>query len=285
MLDFIILCSDKSDSIPYKWLHRRVKMKVRLSLFVLAASLVVGSCGDDGTGPYYELPEGMEFVAIPAGSFEMGAPAEEEGTEFDERPVHTVTFNYSFEMMTTEVTQAMWEEVMGNNPSHFTGVNLPVECVSWDECQDFADAMNDLDPDHVYRLPSESEWEYCCRAGTTTRFYWGDDPEETEIGDYAWCNSNSDDTTHPVAQKVANAWGLYDMSGNVREWCEDFWHDSYTGAPSDGSPWLVPAGSEIIDRSGCWYSTPNDLRSAQRGGRLPGDHNFDRGFRLVRTAR
>jgi len=261
-------------------------MKTRLSLFIIAASLVAGSCGDDGTGPSVPtLPEGMEFVAIPAGSFEMGAPAEEEGTEFDERPVHTVTFNYSFEMMTTEVTQAMWEEVMGNNPSHFSGANLPVECVTWDECQNFADAMNDLDPDHVYRLPSESEWEYCCRAGTTTRFYWGDDPGETEIGDYAWWNSNSNDTTHPVAQKLPNDWGLYDMSGNVEEWCEDFWHDSYTGAPSDGSPWLVPAGSYIINRKGCWNSLPEDCRSAQRGGSLPGDYNFDLGFRLVRTAR
>ena len=170
------------------------------------------------------LPTGMEFVSIPQGSFQMGAPEGEQGSSSRERPVHTVTFNYDFEIMTTEVTQGMWLEVMGGNPSHFTGdLNRPVEYVSWDDCQVFVDAMNILDPYHTYRLPSESEWEYCCRAGTTERFYWGEDPGNTDINNYAWwaCNSGG---THPVAQKLPNAWSLYDMSGNVYEWCEDWYH-------------------------------------------------------------
>jgi formylglycine-generating enzyme required for sulfatase activity len=235
--------------------------------------------------PYVDLPQGMEFVAIPSGSFVMGAPAEEAGSSFYERPVHQVTFSYPFEMMTTEVTQGIWEEMEGNNPSCFSGASLPVECVSWYDCQDFVDAMNDLDPSHEYRLPSEAEWEYSCRAGTTTRFYWGDDPGETGIGDYAWWNGNSDGTTHPVAQKLANAWGLFDMSGNVWEWCEDYWHGNYEGAPYDGSPWLVPASSWLVRRGGSWgYDAPH-CRSANRYFGNPGLGGLYLGFRLVRSDR
>ncbi len=228
-------------------------------------------------------PEGMEFVAIPQGSFQMGAPSDEQGTITGERPVHTVSFNYDFEMMTTEVTQGMWLEVMGTNPSHFTGdLNRPVEYVSWDDCQEFVDAMNALDPSNTYRLPSESEWEYCCRAGTTERFYWGEDLGETEINGYAWWIANSDSTTHSVAGKLPNAWGLYDMSGNVFELCEDWYHASYNGAPSDGSPWLDTTPFEYrVVRGGSWLS--DAARSASRGYRSPGTSSYRGGFRLARS--
>ena len=234
------------------------------------------------TGPI----DGMVFVSIPQGSFDMGAPSGEQGSSSNERPVHTVTFNYDFEMMTTEVTQGMWLEVMGTNPSGFPGdLNRPVGNVSWHDCQNFVDAMNDLDPSHIYRLPSESEWEYCCRAGKTERFYWGADPGETVIDGYAWWSGNSGNTTHPVAEKPPNAWGLYDMSGNVWEWCEDWYHSDYNAAPSNGCAWVDPVGSSRIFRGGCWVNNAGSCRSARRNKYSPGDHSGYVGLRLVRTER
>ena len=127
---------------------------------------------------------------------------------------------------------------MGDNPSYFTGDdNLPVERVSWDNVQRFITKLNDKEGTSKYRLPSEAEWEYACRAGTTTRYSFGDN--ESELGEYAWYSSNSDSQTHPVGQKRANPWGLYDMHGNVWEWVQDCWHDSYSGAPADGRAWVV----------------------------------------------
>jgi len=232
-----------------------------------------------------EIPEGMEFVTIPQGSFEMGSPTSDPDSWDCERPVHTVTFNYSFEMMTTEVTQGMWLDVMGSNPSYFWGTDLPVEQVSWTDCQDFEDAMNVIDPEHTYRLPSESEWEYCCRAGTTTRFYWGDDLSFTLINDYAWWSGNSWGTTHAVAQKYPNTWDLYDMSGNVGEWCQDWYHIDYTGAPDDGSAWESPSGYERIVRGGNWNDPAAWCRSANRGWLSPDIISPNIGFRLVRIDR
>jgi formylglycine-generating enzyme required for sulfatase activity len=235
--------------------------------------------------PQLGLPEGMEFATIPSGSFEMGAPAGEVGSDPDEIPVHTVTFDYSFEMMTTEVTQSIWHDVMGDYPSWFNGSDFPVESVSWEDCQDFVEAMNSRYPGYEFRLPTEAEWEYCCRAGTTTRFYWGDDPDYSQIGEYEWYWENSGSTTHAVGQKVANDWGLYDMCGNVFEWCEDWYHSDYTGAPSDGSPWLTPEGSYRVTRGGCWYFDPQFCRSAGRFSFDPAGYDDCLGLRLVRSAR
>lgn len=237
--------------------------------------------------PEVPLPEGMEFVPVRAGSFEMGSPPGDPGSFEKERPVHTVTFNYSFEIMTTEVSQAMWEELMQyilDNPSQFYGPDRPVDSVLWEECQEFADAMNELDPAHEYRLPSEAEWEYACRAGTTTRFYWGDDPDYSQILEYAWFSENSGDETHPVGEKLPNSLGLFDMSGNGWEWCLDTWHPDYEGAPSDGSAWVEGSANHII-RGGGWIIGGRYCRSAHREYISAGNtHNF-LGFRLVRTAR
>ena len=249
--------------------------------FVIVIVLLVG-CGNPVQ--VSSFPEDIQFVIIPHGSFQMGAPSGEHGTQPDERPVHTVTFNYDFEMMTTEVTQRMWIEVMGNNPSQFNNPSFPVESITWGECQNFADAMNDLDPAHTYRLPSESEWEYCCRAGTTTRFYWGEDLGEAIINDYAFWKGNSGGTTHTVAGKLSNVWGLYDMSGNVWEWCEDWHHEDYNGAPDNGESWLVPAGLFHIIREGSWNNWGANCRSADRSfNAWYAESNL--GFRLARTVR
>ena len=134
----------------------------------------------------------------------------------------------------------------------------------------------------TYRLPTEAEWEYACRAGTTTRYYFGDDA--SQLGDYAWYSANSQSKTHPVGQKKPNAWGLYDMSGNVWEWCEDDWHDNYIGAPTDGSAWLINNDNRShlkCLRGGSWFESPNLCRSAYRSGNLPdGVYNFN-GFRVA----
>ena len=190
------------------------------------------------TGPL----EGMEFVLIPGGSFMMGSPSSEEGRRADEEPKHRVNIQ-PFYMMTTEVTQAMWKEVMEDNPSRFKSDSLPVEMVSWNDCQNFIKKLNQLDPGKNYRLPSEAEWEYACRAGTTTKYYSGNNESDlARVGWYGYNEGNSNNRTHPVGQKEANSWGLYDMHGNVYEWCEDRYHDSYKGAPTNGSAWLSPSG-------------------------------------------
>ena len=189
---------------------------------------------------------GMEFVLIPAGEFDMGSPSDE-GYSY-EKPVHHVTIEDPFYMGTYEVTQAQWHAIMGDNPSYFEGDDdLPVEQVSWDNVQSFITKLNDKEGTNKYRLPSEAEWEYACRAGTSTRYSFGDN--ESELGDYAWYDDNSGRQTHLVGQKRANSWGLYDMHGNVREWVQDCWHGSYEGAPADGSAWVSCSGAGRVNRA------------------------------------
>jgi formylglycine-generating enzyme required for sulfatase activity len=234
---------------------------------------------------------GMEFVLIPAGEFDMGSPPDENmmysGGERmysgEERPVHHVNIEKAFYMGRYEVTQQQWRAIMGDNPSHFTGDdNLP-EMVSWDEVQDFIAKLNDKEGTTKYRLPSEAEWEYACRAGTSTRYSFGDD--ESELGDYAWYDDNSGSKTHPVGQKKPNPWGLYDMHGNVWEWVQDCWHSDYNGAPTDGSAWVVACrygGAFRVIRGGCWNYSARRCRSADRGRDDPRNRVNDLGFRILK---
>lgn len=167
----------------------------------------------------------FELAAIPTGTFQMGSPDTESGRSSDEGPVHTVNVR-GFWMGKTEVTQGLWKAVMGSNPSGFSscGDSCPVERVSWDDAQEFIKKLNGL-TGKQYRLPSEVEWEYAARAGTKTRWSFGD--QESQLGEYAWYTSNSDSKTHPVGQKKPNPWGLHDMHGNVLEWVQDRWHIDY----------------------------------------------------------
>ncbi len=228
---------------------------------------------------------GMEFVLIPAGEFDMGSPSDEEGRWSGEGPVHHVTIEDPFYMGKSEVTQAQWRAVMGDNPSFFSDDDdLPVETVSWDDVQSFITKLNDKEGTDKYRLPSEAEWEYACRAGTTTRYSFGD--SESELGDYAWYSSNSGSQTHPVGQKKANPWGLYDMHGNVYEWVQDCWHSDYNGAPTDGSAWVVACelgyyGASRLFRGGSWRRYAGSCRSACRRHVDPRDRDFILGFRLL----
>jgi len=243
---------------------------------------------DDASG---EPIPGMSFVPIPAGSFQMGSPATEPGRTGNEDPVHAVSVA-SFEMMTTEVTQGMWEQVMGGTIqdqqrlSEFdaglmgTGDAYPMYFVSWYDCGDFVDAMNLLDPACTYRLPSEAEWEYACRAGSNTAFYWGNVMD----WDCCWCDGNSGGLMHPVGEKQPNAWGLFDMSGNAWEWCQDCWHEDYQGAPSNGAAWESPWSPYQVFRGGSWFNEPLYSRSAYRYAYEPSARYYI-GFRLARSPR
>jgi len=231
------------------------------------------------------LPD-FNFTYIPGGSFQMGSPPSEEGRDDDESPQFEVTVK-QFNMQTTELTQFQWKQIMGYNPSCFKGDNLPVEQVSWNDIQAFLRRLNRIDPGKHYRLPSEAEWEYACRAGSNTRFPWGDDNEYAALDLFSWTIVGYTGQTYPVGQKLPNAWGLYDMHGNVYEWCEDWYHRSYAGAPVDGSAWLSPVGSQRIYRGGGsviqeWGYNARRCRSAYRSRGRPTIRYDDLGFRLVR---
>ncbi len=224
----------------------------------------------------------MVFALIPGGSFTMGAPDSVEGGERDALPRQTVEIA-PFQIMTTEVTQAMWESLMGDNPSHFTGDDSrPVEMVSWEDCQDFVEALNAAGDGYSYRLPSEAEWEYACRAGTTTRFYWG------ESGDwiarrFCWTGENSGRSTHPVAGRLPNAWGLYDMVGNVAEWCQDSYAESYDGLPLNGSVQYPGDSGFRVFRGSSWTGSLSSGASFARDDYASDVRLNYVGLRLVRT--
>jgi len=233
-------------------------------------------------GPGIQISEGplpgMRYSRIPAGRFLMGSPEEEKARstwdELNEGPLHHVTIS-SFEIMTTEVTQGMWLEVMGAtveeqrdlaNPDwelHGVGAAYPIYYVSRFEAEEFAAALNRLDPGKGYRLPTEAEWEYACRAGTTTRFYWGEDLENSQVGEYAWVDSTSESTSHAVGEKIPNPWGLHDMLGNVFEWVDDWLAPYPTSSQTD--PTGPADGTVGIIRGGDWYHDDQVARSAARG--------------------
>jgi formylglycine-generating enzyme required for sulfatase activity len=221
----------------------------------------------------------MEFVLIQPGEFDMGSPANEKGTFDDERPVHHVTISESFYLSKYEVTQKQWYEVMEDNPSHFKGDDLPVENVSWHDVQEFIKRLNKKETTDKYRLPTEAEWEYAARAGTTTRYSFGDD--DSKLEEYAWYSENSGDKTHPVGKKGANPWGLYDMHGNVWEWVQDKWHDTYDDAPADGNVWVDGVSVSQVFRGGSWFSPSGSCRLARRADGGPSDLDLDLGFRLI----
>ncbi|MBW2737883.1 MAG: SUMF1/EgtB/PvdO family nonheme iron enzyme [Deltaproteobacteria bacterium] len=226
---------------------------------------------------------GMKFVLIPSGTFMMGSPLNEPERFKDERQ-HRVTITKPFYMQTTEVTQGQWREVMGSNPSRFKdcGADCPVEEVFWNDAQEFIRKLNRKERADKYRLPTEAEWEYACRADSITRFCFGD--SDGKLGEYAWYIGNSSLKTHSVGQKQPNVWGLYDMHGNVWEWVEDDWHENYKGAPTDGRAWIdEPRGSNRVIRGGSWNFVAQYCRSAIRYDVSPDNRNNNLGFRLSRS--
>jgi formylglycine-generating enzyme required for sulfatase activity len=216
---------------------------------------------------------GIELVYVPPGEFAMGAT----NGGAAEKPVRTVTIRDGFFLGKYEVTQSQWQAVMGTN---FVGCdNCPVDMVAWDDVQTFLERLNKQNDGFVYRLPSEAEWEYACRAGST-RDHAG------YIDTMAWYEANSNKQAHPVGQKQPNAFGLYDMHGNVWEWVQDAWHANYTGAPTDGTAWLSETGAaKRVLRGGSWYNQPPAIRSAIRTERPPNARANTIGFRLAAVAK
>jgi formylglycine-generating enzyme required for sulfatase activity len=211
----------------------------------------------------------IEFCHIPAGSFWMG----------EKRQYH-VTISRNFYMGKFTVTQSQWEAVMGENPSKFKGPDRPVETVSWEDCQRFIGRLNEYEGRGIYRLPTEAEWEYVCRAGSETAYCFGND--ENQLGEYAWYEVNSGHQTHGVGKKKPNAWGLYDLHGNVWEWCQD-WLGYFPEEPAT-DPAGPPSGSHRVRRGGGWLYGAQRCRSAHRYGSAPGNRLDDVGLRLLRSA-
>ena len=233
-----------------------------------------------GVFPSSNCTDCPEMVVVPSGRFLMGSPANEVGRISNEGPQHVVSVK-SFEIGKFEVTQAQWIAVMGSNPSDFKGESLPVENVSWDDAQTFIQKLN-AKTGRRYRLPTEAEWEYATRAGSTTAYSFGND--DSQLGQYVWFTVNSQNKTHPVGEKLPNSFGLSDMHGNVWEWTADCYTDSYNGAPSDGSARKSGDCSRRVLRGGSWLFNPWVFRSAVRFSFIPGfRYNYLVGFRVART--
>ena len=237
------------------------------------------AAGTDVHGTWADLTVGdlaQRWRRIPAGTFTMGSPLSENGRKDDEI-VHQVTITKDFWMADSEVTQALWQAVMDGNPSQFTGdPNRPVENVSWVDCLQFIKALNAKVPGLNAVFPSEAQWEYACRAGTTG-------PHSGDPAVVAWLETNSGAQTHPVKAKSANPWGLYDMHGNVWEWCADWEGDTSSAAQQD--PGGSAAGANRILRGGSWLEPARKCRAANRSGDYPGNRSHDQGLRLAAPAR
>ncbi|GHU22904.1 hypothetical protein FACS1894172_07700 [Spirochaetia bacterium] len=240
--------------------------------------------------PVVPPPRSSLFMRIPAGTFMMGSPAPEVNRVGNEVQ-HKVTISRDFYMGKCEVTQKEYQEVMGTNPSHFKGNNLPVENVSWYDAIEYCNARSrkeGLTPAYSgsgasiswnrnangYRLPTEAEWEYACRAGTSTPYSSG-----SSVDSVGWDWGNSGGETHPVGTKQANAWGLHDMHGNVWEWCWDWYGDYSTSSQTD--PTGAASGTNRVLRGGSWFNIARYLRSANRGYYTPTSRYYNLGFRVV----
>jgi sulfatase modifying factor 1 len=230
---------------------------------------------------------GMKLKEIPAGTFLMGSPSDETGRE-DNEDQHKVTISKAFYMQTTEVTQGQWKAVMGTEPwkgqqAVKEGPNYAATYVNWDDAVAYCKKLSEKEG-KTYRLPTEAEWEYACRAGTKTAWSFGDD--EKALGDYAWYRENAYDIdemyAHQVELKKPNAFGLYDMHGNVWEWCHDYYVEDYYKQSPEQDPRGLASGSSRVLRGGSWVYDSRDSRSAFRDGRDAGSRNGVYGFRLVR---
>jgi formylglycine-generating enzyme required for sulfatase activity len=252
--------------------------------------IVASGCGrESGMAPAtdkeisFDLGGGvrLELVQIPAGEFRMGSPDSDKYANSDEKPQHRVRITKPFYLGKYPVTQEQWEAVMGSNPSQFKGPKNPVERVSWDDCQHFLEKLNAKLADHrKFRLPTEAQWEYACRAGSTACYCFGD--KASRLSEYAWYNQNSGNKSHPVGEKKPNAWGLYDMYGNVWQWCADRYDGGYYSlSPTDDPLGPCEGNARRVFRGGSWEHGTGHCRSAYRGSHAPGRQIDHLGFRVL----
>ncbi|MBR5085870.1 MAG: formylglycine-generating enzyme family protein [Muribaculaceae bacterium] len=223
---------------------------------------------------------GVSFtmIEVEGGTFTMGAtPEQGNDADSDEKPTHSVTLS-TYSIGLTEVTQELWEAVMGSNPSSFKGAKRPVEQVTWNYCQEFIHKLNEMTGEN-FRLPTEAEWEYAARGGNKSQGYKYSG--SNEIGDVAWYDGNSSRQTHDVATKQSNELGLYDMSGNVWEWCQDWYGENYYGSSPSSNPTGPASGSIRVDRGGSWGSGARGCRVSYRGGNYADYRSYGLGLRLA----
>jgi formylglycine-generating enzyme required for sulfatase activity len=265
-----------------RWLWILIGLMLGLLMLLIIAVLIVGAIvwkSDSRlTAQIKKNSIGMEFVPVPAGSFMMGSPTGRN----DEQPPHRVTISQGFLIGRYEVTAAEWKAVMGREPNSFKGNLLPVIFVSWNEAQEFIRKLNQLNDGYSYRLPTEAEWEYACRAGTTGEY-------ADELNWIAWYQANSDDKLHKVGYKHPNAWGIYDMEGNAWEYCQDWYSETYYSQSPVADPLGPGSGTQRVERGGSFRALgpvsaaydQSDIRSAARRAMGPGGLSDDEGFRIV----
>ena len=271
--------------------HRVVRCCILFAAVLV--SVAVASCKDEdeplkpyeiqyADGAIHLTVRGASFtmIRVEGGTFEMGATSEQglDDPDNNEYPVHTVTLS-SYYICQTEVTQALWQAVMNDNPSLIHGNKmLPVDCVKWDMCQNFIAALNEiLEGKFAFRMPSEAEWEFAARGGNDSQGYKY--AGSNLVDEVAWYDANSDAKTHPVASKKPNELGLYDMSGNVREWCQD-WFGLYSSS-AQSNPTGPSSGSARVNRGGCWGRLAWGCRVSRRDSNTPSNAGTLLGFRLA----
>ena len=254
--------------------------EVNVSDVTALVNLIINGGGESEDSSQTFTVNGVSFdmIAVEGGTFTMGATAEQASDAYsDEKPTHQVTLS-SYYIGKTEVTQELWQAVMGSNPSGFSGANLPVEKVSWEDCQIFIAILNELTGKY-FRLPTEAEWEYAARGGSKSQGYKYSG--SNTVDDVAWYPSNSSSKTHPVATKAPNELGIYDMSGNVLEWCSDWYSSSYYSSSSQYNPTGPASGSRRVYRGGSWGSSARLCRVSYRDYNGPSYRFYNLGLRLA----
>ena len=255
---------------------------VILAVFVVSTGVFLWASAPRESAQIVKNRIGMEFVSLSAGSFMMGS----ENGQADEKPVHQVNISKGFLMGRYEVTQGQWKTVLGRDPVNFKSNDFPAHFVTWNETQQFLARLNQMNDGYSHRLPTEAEWEYACRAGTTTEY-------ADNLEWLAWYYNNSDNRVHPVGHLHPNAWGLYDMHGNVSEYCQDWYDPNYYRGSASADPQGPASGHQRVHRGGSFLDTGpfsavtdgSNLRSAARNQAFPdGGILEDRGFRIVAVA-